>query len=314
MDDIQNAPLNDEVQDSGSGGGFFRFILWTFFAIICLIVFTIIKAPQDKVHSTLMSYVNQALSQQSIQLVSDEGKVRIGLGLSYEMSGLKFVNTSNGKSLKISEFSFSPSLLGMISGKMGGHFILREGTGKIEGDVSLMGEDIDLHITLDRINLGKTGLLSFFANVEGTADINGEINIFGSPRSLTSLKGNSKLKINRVVIDPQSLFGFNIPRLSIADGDIDLNLNSGKAEVKQLQLGKQGSGDDLFIKVTGSSKLGRTIDASDIDVRVQLALAGEVAKTFALLDAILGNYKKPDGTYTFKLSGPITAAMPQPDT
>ena len=245
----------------------FRFIAWSTFALICLVFFTALKVPQPKIHNYVMGTMNQQLGPAGIQISADEGHIGFGLGISYEMTGVKLTKLSNNKVLKISRIEVSPSILGLLQGKVGAGFSVEEGPGLVEGKMLLRGEDFDLSLNTPGINLGRIGVLPFFADMEGTAEIKGEVNLTGNTKSASSLAGTVKMNLSKVTVDNQT-FGFiKLPKMSVGDGVIDVSLASGKATINSLRLGKSGGSDDLFITTTGDAKLGKSLAGSEGNLR-----------------------------------------------
>lgn len=309
---IIGTPIDvDEPRSTASK--IFRFFAWSSFALACLVVFTLLKIPQAKIHNTIVGHLNQQLAPSGIQLSADSGRIGIGLGLTYSMSGVKLV-TPNNKVLKISEIEITPSVLAVAQGKFGGAFSLREGQGSVEGAFfTTKAGDIEADIHSPGINLGFMGVLPFLAGIEGTAEVKGDVQIAGNPKSVSSLTGAIKLNLSKMTIDQQSYKGFNLPRIAISDGVFDVTLGAGKATINSLRLGKQGGTDDLFYTASGDVKLGRTIDGSELNLRMKLGLAPGVQRAFPLIDTLLAAAKTPDGTYALKVNGPMMGAMPMPD-
>jgi type II secretion system protein N len=309
-----DASLTADSHDSASPvKKVMRLISWFVFALICLIFFTLIKIPQTKIHNYVVGLLNQQLAPSQIQFSADEGQINIGFGVSYVMSGVKLTKMDSGKMLRLNEIQVSPSLIALIQGRMGSDFSIEEGSGKLTGHFYTQGEEMDAQFETDGINLGKIGVLPFSAGLEGTAEVKGNVKIQGNMRSMSSLTGNVQLNLAKIVIDQQSFKGFNLPRLAVADGVIQIDIQSGKALFRSVRLGKAGGSDDLFSSFEGDIKLGRTADASDLNLKGKLGFSKTVLNSFVLLDALLGSMKMPDGTYAFKLVGPALGTMPVPD-
>ncbi len=309
-----DAALSTEDQDTRSTAKkVFSFAAWSIFALICLIFFTVIKVPQAKIHNYVVGMLNQQLAPSLIQFSADEGQINIGLGVSYVMSGVKLTKTDSGKVLRLHQIEVSPSLIALAQGRLGSHFTIEEGSGRLTGHFYTQGEEMDAEFETDGINLGKIGVLPFSAGMEGTAEVKGSVKIQGNMRSMSSLNGSVQLNLAKIVIDQQAFKGFNLPRLAVADGIVQIDLQSGKALFRSVRLGKAGGSDDLFTSFEGDIKLGRTAEASELNLKGKLGFSKTVLNSFVLLDALLGSMKTPDGTYAFKLVGPAMGTMPIPD-
>lgn len=291
-----------------------RFLGWTALFVVLLVMFTVAKLPQTKIQATLLGYVNQALNPGGIQVTADEGRLVLGLGIAYELKGVKLVKLGGLKPaiLKVSRIEIQPAWSALILLKPGAKFALEEGPGSLRGQVVMRGEDLDVSFQSDGLNLGRLGALPFLAGIDGTAELKGEGSLLGNFRALNSLSGSIQLQVAKLVVDAQSLAGFNLPRIAASDGQIDLQISGGKVQFQNFRLGK--SSDDLSLGVTGDVKLGRTIDSSDANLHVKLGLSQGVLKSFSILDTLLGSMKQPDGTYKIRLQGPMYSLMPTPDT
>jgi type II secretion system protein N len=250
-----------------------------------------------------------------MQMSAEDGRIALGLGLMYEMSGVRITKTSNQKSLKFSRLEVAPSILvPLLQGKIGGTFRLEEGTGLIAGQVLVKGEDLDVNLTIDGVNLGRMGILPFAGDIEGTADVRGSVELIGDPAQVTSLSGKVDLTIAKLTIDAQKIAGFDIPRTSIAEGAIGMSIGSGKATVTSFRLGKPGGSDDLFGTVTGDVKLNRLFESSELNLKARFGFSDRYRqeKTISLVDSLMGGFKTPDGTFSMNFQGPLHSAAPTP--
>lgn len=289
------------------------FLSWSFLFLFLLILFTVIKMPQDRVHHYLMGTLNQQLSQMGMQIAADEGGIGFGSFLQYELKGIKLTKSATGKTLSLSEMTVSPALRGLVEGKLGADFKIEEGSGLVEGSFFSKGEDIDGNIHLQGINLGRLGALPFFAGMEGTAEIRGDIEFRGNSKSLSSMEGMTKLYLSRIRLDEQNFMGFKIPAVTISDGSINTIISSGKMNLSDVHLGKIGGSDDLQFVTNGSLKLGKYVYDTDLDLKMKLGLSKPLLSAFSIIDMILGPMKQPDGSYAFKLMGNINAVRPEID-
>lgn len=293
-----------------------RGILLAALFIGLLIVFTLVKVPQPKIHAWLLGTINQQMNPMGIQVAAEEGHIVLGPGIKYEMSDVRLVKTLSQKSLKFSHLEVAPSLLPLLQGKIGGTFRLEnEGSGSISGQALTQGEDFETTLTLESLDLGRTGILPFSAGVEGTANINGVVELSGNASQMTGLSGKVDLTITKLVIDSQKVMGFDIPRTAAADGVVSLLVGSGKVSITSFRVGKPGGNDDLNAVVSGDIKLNRAIENSDANLKVRFGFSDRYRqeKTISLLDSLLGQYKHSDGIFAMKFSGPLSSSQPLPD-
>lgn len=297
-------------------GGALRFLLLAALFFTLLIVFTIIKVPQPRIHSWLLGTINQQMNPMGIQLTAEEGHIAFGPGIKYEMTEVNLIKTLSQKSLKFSRLEVAPSILPLLQGKLGGTFRLEnEGSGSLSGVALTQGEDFETTLTVENLDLGKMGILPFAAGVEGTANINGVVELSGNANQMTGLSGKIELTLAKLVIDSQKVMGFDIPRTAAADGVVTLSVGSGKVTITSLRVGKPGGNDDLNAVITGDIKLNKMIENSDANLKVRFGFSDRYRqeKTISLLDSLLGQYKTPDGIFAMKFIGPLSSSQPLPD-
>lgn len=307
--------LSGQVVEESSSG-FFRWIGFGFLFLVCLILFTLIKLPQPKIQAWVLGMINQQTAPMGMQVTADDGRIALGLGLRYEMTGIRLTNLATQKSLKFSRFEVSPNLIGpLLQKKLGGSFRLEEGAGHIRGNVMAGKEDFDMKIEIEGVNLGRMGILPFVAGLEGTSDVRGTIDLAGAQGQLSAMNGQIKLNLSKLVIDSQKVMGFDIPRTAVAEAIVDIALGSGKATMTSFRLGKAGGADDLFAELTGEIKLNRIIEQSDANLRLKFGFSDRYKqeKTIALVDSLITMFKRPDGAFGMRLSGPLYAIAPTPD-
>lgn len=307
---------NEEAMEAKTGGGLLSGLVFGFLFLACLLTFTLVKVPQPKIHAWLLGTLNQQMNPLGIQASADEGRIILGLGLKYEMTGVRLTMLETQKVLKFSRLEVAPDLIvPLLQGMLGGHFVLEEGTGAIAGNVKMKGDEFDVDVRIENLNLGRMGILPFAAGLDGTADVNGSIRLAGSASAVTGLTGKMNLVLAKIVIDAQKFQGFDIPRTAIADGVVDLEIGSGKATLTTVRLGKPGGADDLQGTTTGDVKLNRAIAASEANLRVKFGFSDRYRqeKTISLLDSLLGMFKRPDASFAMRLTGPITLMQPAPD-
>lgn len=304
-------PIEEEVSRAKK---VISFIGWSIFFFLFLISFTVLKMPQDKIHRWVIGTLNQQVSMMGMQISADEGSIGFGPSLQYEMKGIKVSKFATNKVLVLSKLSISPAFRGLLEGKLGADIKIEEGSGLIEGSVFIKGQDMDLKLDIQGVNLGRIGALSFFTGLEGTLELRGDIDLRGNTQSLSSFEGTTKLLLSRIRIDEQMFRGFQIPLLNIADGAINTSFSSGRLNLSDVRLGKLGGTDDLKLVAGGSIKLGQYIYNSDLDLKMKLGISKPLPSSYTvIIDMILGPMKQPDGTFAFKLSGPIESARPEAD-
>lgn len=288
-----------------------------FFAL--LFFFTLTKLPQAKITALVQGYVQSALDPYGIY-ISDHGReFSVWKGFQYRLiqPTLELADQSR---VELEEMVVQPTLLSLFSGKVGATVditqILERTPAKtdlsrihIEG--TARGDLINANIKIEDLDLGKFGIFAFAGGLKGHGQIAGDIHIDGHLADLPSLAGNIDLKLKKLHMDEQNLFGFQLPTMDVSDGTIDASIDHGKLLLKKVQIGK-GS-DDLLINVTGDIGLNRNINSSTLNMRAVIGFSDKLKQSLSLLDSILGAAKQADGRYVYKLTGSFMAPFPIPD-
>lgn len=289
-----------------------------FFAL--LFFFTLTKLPQSKITSLVQGYVQSGLDPFGIY-ISDHGReLSIWKGFQYKLfqPTLELPDQSR---VELEEMVVSPKILSLFTGKVGAviditQILDRTPTktelSKIHIEGTGRGDLINATITIESLDVGKIGILSFAGGLKGSGQISGDIHVDGHLADLPSLAGKISLKIKKLHFDEQNLFGFQLPTMDVNEGVIDAAIDHGKILMKQVQIGK-GS-DDLQISLTGDIGLNRNINSSTLNLRTIIGFSDKLKQSLSLLDSLMGAAKQDDGKYVYKLTGSFMAPYPMPDS
>jgi type II secretion system protein N len=302
------------------GGRVLRNLLWSVFALICLVFFTVVKLPETRVKAWIQGQVVAALAQQGIGFSAQETHLSMLLGLKYEMKGVTLTPPAGplATEVKLERVSVSPSPLALLTGKIGGGFEARQGEGSLRGTfrASPSGGPLDLALTTDKLNVGRMGLLALAGGIQASSLLlDSDIDLHGDPSVPSTLSGDVRLKPSRLVIEPQSIQGFPIPRITISTGDINLHLSNGRAVLRTATVGKPGSADDVVGTATGDIALARSLPASQLNLTVRFNLSPAIKSgPLGLVDSLLASMgaKQPDGSYALHLTGTLEAPVAGP--
>jgi len=286
---------------------------WVGFGIFSLLFFTMIKLPDDRLKGFIEGNIAMVLGQKGITFTSTESKLSYLFGVSYSMKNVTLNLPSTSVPIRIDKIEVSPSLLSSALGRYSGGFSVRNGEGSLSGSFSMRGQNFSFSFKSKKLDLGKLGLLPIAAGIQGGAVLDGNGSISGDPNSPATLDGSININLSKVVIEPQTIAGFSVPKLNISEGIAEVSIDKAKATLKTLRLGKTGNpSDDLQGTITGDFALGKTWESSTMNLKAHFSLSEGIMKAFILLDAILGGGKQPDGSYSFNLIGPIESPMPTP--
>ncbi len=291
---------------------------WTTVAVGALLSFTLAKLPEDRIGQLLLGTLNQQLEAGSIPIEILADRTRLSIfpfpGVRLEGITLKSRDMS-GKVQRIrwSQLKVSPSLLDLVIGRMGGTLrITPQGAESPSLTASgwMRGDSFSMDLRLNNADLGEAGvgILPLAAQINGKLPLEGSVSIRGPLSQMSGWEGSIQLVPGKVELPAQKLMGFPIPSLLIRGGEIRAAIQGGKARVDSVKLGRIAeSGDDLSGVMTGEATLGKTWDASQLKLKVQLKLSESVLKSLFLIDGLLGASKTPAGIYSFELQGPSFA-------
>ncbi|MBC7692462.1 MAG: type II secretion system protein GspN [Methylotenera sp.] len=291
-----------------------RALGWSTLALGCLFFFTLVNLPQARIKNFIQGTLTNALSTSGIQMTSSESNLSMGLlGLGYELKNVTLKKPPSEAALTIEGLSVTPKLTALILGQLGAKLSLNQGDGFLKASYAGKGSEMSLSFDGKDLNLGKMGVLPYFAGIKGTAQLAAEGSVSGDSANPATLNGNVKFNLNKIVIDSQKLYGFDVPRLAISEGVIDLQIAQGKATITSFRLGKAGSmTDDIVANATGDFQLAKQMELSTINVKAKFTLSQNILKAFSLIDALLGAGKLPDGSYSYTLTGQLLQPTPTP--
>ncbi len=288
---------------------------WILYGLACLIFFTVIKLPDEKIKGTINSMIANQLSTQGITFSASESDLSYGFGISYILKGvsLRFSSASTPPAL-IEKIEVSPSLFTLLFGGVGGALEIQQGEGRLSSSFSIKKTNISFDFKAKKMDIGKLGLLSALAGIQGSVVLDGKGSVEGDWKSPSTLEGSASLQLSRLTLDAQSIMGFPIPKIHVSEGNIEFTAEKAKVLIKNFQLGKAGltPPDDLHGNLSGDITLTKQWESSTMNLKTRFSLSESILKSLVLLDAILGSGKQPDGGYSFSLSGPFFAPVAAP--
>ena len=292
-----------------------RILGWMGLFIFTLTLFTYFKLPETHLKNFIHGSISSVLNAEGITFTAAKTSLSFGFGVNYKMKEI-FMNIPNVDSaIQIDSLEISPSLLDFILGKVGGNFEIKNVTDSMEGTFSLKtlakANILKTKIKFYEFNVGKLGLIPYFTGLKGNLMMNGKINFYGDISTPETWDGNGTLTLKKIIIEPQTLQGFNIPQVNIDEGELDLDFSHGKGLINNIKLGKTNS-DDIQGKVTGDLTLSKTLELSTMNLKTNFTLSQNIIKSFVIIDAILGAGKQNNGSYAWNLNGPLFSPVAAP--
>ncbi len=323
MSDSDFLPIREEFnEEHKKPKGFLNKTGWIFFGIASFLFFSVAKFPEAKIKAFIQAELTSQLSRMGIQLSSANSDLSLLFGVSYEMTDVRLFFPKSSQPLKIEALEFSPSLSSILFGKLGGTVDALIGGGELNlsfsGDKD--GKKINLSFDADSVDFGKAKILNSISPVNGSFILNANGDLEGNPRNIQSMSGHFDFKISKFQIPPQKItiqglfFSPEIPSVvKIQDGQIQGHLKKGKLFLKKATLGNpKGKKSDLYFDASGEINLNQIFSNSELNMNVKFAIFGSLQKSFGLLDTLLKSYKRSDGSFAYRLKGPINRPIATP--
>ncbi len=288
-------------------------LAWTGFAILCLILFTLFKLPDDRLKSLIDSQISSALSQRGITYTASDTKLSFFLGVTYTLKNVTLNFPTPTPAGHLDKLQVSPSLIAYLLGKVGGTFKISTSHGSLDGSFSTKGSRFSASFNSKKFDLSNIALFPMMADVQGTGILDGTASVSGDFSIPNTLQGNLNIQLNKVIIDPQLIDGFSIPQVNLSEALAEVTFDKGKAILKTIRFGKQGNpADDIQGSITGDLLLGKIWDSSNLNLKARFSISENIKKSFVLLDTLLGAGKLADGSYSFSLTGPLSSPNSTP--
>ncbi len=292
-----------------------RGFAWTLFFLACLLLFTALKLPEARVKAYVVGTLSSMLSAKGVTLTAAEGRLSFFFGISYALKDVTLTFPPPEPPVRIERIVVSPSLLGLFLGRLGGSVKIENSEGWLKASGWKRGATYGADLEADSFSLARLGVLQLASGYKGGMTISGEASFRGDPATPADWRAAMQLRLSKIVMENQPIMGFSIPRIAASEGAIDLEAEQGNVQVKSLSIGKAGSTtDDLTANITGAIALGKQVESSTLDLVARFTISPTITKAFFLLEGLLKSGKQADGSYAYKVSGPITLPIPSPVT
>lgn len=295
------------------GRKLFANIAWTFLGLFALTFFTLAKLPDAKIKSWVESGISNVLSPRGITLTAEQSELSFLFGIQYVMKNVTLDFPPPQPPARIDEIRVSPAFLPMLAGKLGASIEIKSGKGSAVFTGAFRGGTVSGTLRADQFDVGSIALLKLITDVNGSAVVTGKADFSGSTEDWTTLDASVQLDLSKISIPSQSIQGFSIPALNMSQGQVDVVIDHGKGQIRSLKIGKHDSTtDDIKATITGDLVFGKSLQNSTCNLKANFSLSESLLKSFVLLDAILAQGKQPDGSYAYRLEGPLLSPNPIP--
>jgi type II secretion system protein N len=305
----KNEPLNaDQYQEDDTKAKIAKYSIFSVVFLALTIFFLIIKFPEYRLKDWISSSARTVLHPQGILFNADRVSLSMIFGprIVLENVELKSANSSSQK-LVFEKVVVRPHLSSLIFGNVGFSISAHLADKTISGAFQLKGSSTSLDVDLDEIELNQLSLLQHFLPVEIKGRISGVAHLTLNAVTPTDSNGEINFSIKKIAIPDQNAWGIQLPRLLINESKIQIQVTQGQISLKDVFLGKDKKTDDLTLSVSGSGKVGKSLESSTMNGKIILDISDKLKGGFPILDALLSSGKTADGKYAFRFFGTLAS-------
>lgn len=285
---------------------------WIAAGLFFLLFFTWVKLPDDKIKNYIAGSINAQLASEGVSLSAAETDLSFLFGPSYSLKNVTVTLPPPASPIRLDKLEVSPSVLALLIGKVGGEVKIQNGEGRLRGAFSFRGSKGSVRLKVEKMEVDKLGILPYLAGIQAAGILDGEAAVEGDLNVPNTLEGSASFHVKKLLMEPQTIYGFALPKISVSEAEIESLIEKGKAPIKTLRLGKPGSADDLQATVTGDLTLGKSWQASNLNIKAKFSVSENITKSLILIDALLGPGKQADGSYHYALTGPLDGVIAAP--
>ena len=308
--------LNDEnledkagtSQEESNKAKIAKYSLFSTAFLVLSFFFLILKFPEYRLKDWISSTARTVLHPQGILFNTDRVSLSLVFGprIILENVELKSANNSSQK-INFEKVVVRPYLSSLILGNIGFSVSARLSDKSISGSYQQKGSTNSLDLDLEEIELNQLSLLQHFVPIDVKGKISGQAHLTLNPSAAADSNGEINFLIKKIVIPDQNAWGIQIPRLLINESKILVQVNQGQISLKDVFLGKDKKTDDLTLAVSGSGKIGKSLESSTMNGKIILDISDKLKGGFPILDALLSSGKTADGKYAFRFFGTLAS-------
>ncbi len=288
--------------------------------IFLFFLFLILKLPETRIQNLVVAHAKIEAQKMGYAFSTEKMTVGIILGPSVTFYGIELKSLDDDRmSLKLEKLKLKPSLFSLLpfmSVKKASFSADLLG-GRAAGTVGAGATTYVVDVSVENVALDKSKLITSQIPVQiGGATIDADIDVTVDTADAKKTAGTARVKISKFLLPQQSVYGFNLPKISVAEATANVGIAEGKATIRAFDVGKDIKTDDLVAKLTGDATLDTArkyfspLEGVKLNLAANFEISPALKASFPFLDAILAAGKQPDGKYRYRLGG--TLAMPAP--
>ncbi len=175
--------------------------------------------------------------------------------------------------------------------------------GRIKGDAALLNPD-SAQVSWQGVKLAELEPFSAIRLPKVRGTTSGNIRVKLPLQSAQRASGLLAATISGAGVGPGELKGFTIPSLELGDGSLDIEVDGGRINFGKVNF----AGGDVGLGVDGSITIANQFKRSALDLSATIRPTREAERKLSIPFSMLAQYKKPDGTVAFRVTG--TPASP----
>lgn len=187
---------------------------------------------------------------------------------------------------------------------------LKEST--IESNLIVSWNTITIRVDNTKISLSEiSNLFESFPKIKGMINIMLIMDINYRNKNLLPHNLNLVADSKEVILPPQNIKGFALPKMNLGKIFIKLSQTNDKIiNLNQLNIGEK----QLPISATayGPITLNNNFLNSQISLQAEVAFSAQFLKDFSILTLVLNKYQKREDSYLFKLEGTLASPSISP--
>ncbi len=288
---------------------FFYFFIGTVFFFL----FLLFKLPEAKIQNLLIAHIKIQAQNQGFSFNAEKVKVGMIFGPAIKLYNVEIKSLDDDKmSLTIPFLKIKPQLTSLPFPRKKMNLTIELAEGSLSGTIGVAPTSFLIDLTMKKINLAQISILKKYLFIDFKATLNGDIKLDLSSEKVDKSEGRINILISNIGVINQSLFGMQLPDLKISSAFIDVQINAGKYNFKEVRVGRDIRTDDLVGAITGEGALAPAIERSSINAKASFELSRKVKDKLPLLDSLLSSAKTSDGKFSYKLNGLLSTLEPQP--
>ncbi len=220
-------------------------------------------------------------------------------------------DTPEEPALRIERIALRPSVWQLLTLKPGARVHARVYGGRVEGTVAQSGGRSLVSLDVKEVELAKYAPLSERFQLHASGRIGGTVELDLDAADATKSTGKIDLAVQGARIDESNPYNLQkIPKTEFERGGTAVvEIGNGKATLKDVGF----HGEELDLSLEGEILLRKSFASSQWAAKASIRASDAWKAQVALLDTFLGPGKGGDGTYRYKLAGPVSRPRPVPD-